>query len=350
MCFRHFQSFQDLRKKSPCVRLSGLECFALPFHHAPCVQLPGLNMNQSRLIDMRFLLCQDFEPVATDQDMLPSWFGWRACSQCFGISIICPLVLKFVLPFAVLSVAFAALIFADVSSTFGVLWVALILACLGGASPLGMAHLCSAFGTPLVACLAALFLLRWWFIFGTFWTCSGFGLLRFALPVRHTVVMLLRLTSVLLAWMRWNPSFDFVPGHLFAQTEGRLCMPTLLQCDFAFLPQLCLRVCGLCLFGSPYHSYWSSPRSFAVKFLFYQFAWFLALPTLTLRLTPTGPGCRNYNYTHFVQKTGSHLQVDCSHSLLTIEPFKKSICSVVISLDSKSTTKRRKEYQRHDTG
>ena len=47
---------------------------------------------------------------------------------------------------------------------------------------------------------------------------------------------------------------------------------------------------------------------------------------------------------------GSHLQVDCSHSLLTIEPFKKSICSVVISLDSKSTTKRRKEYQRHDTG
>ena len=74
--------------------------------------------------------------------MLPSWFGWRACSQCFGISSIFPLVLKFVLPFAVLSVAFAALIFADVSGTFGVLWVALILACLGGASPLGMALQC----------------------------------------------------------------------------------------------------------------------------------------------------------------------------------------------------------------
>ena len=86
------------------------------------------------------LLCQVFEPVATDPDMRPSWFESRAYRQCFGISSFFPPVLNIALPLAGCTGAFVALGFVVVSGTSGVPGVALILACFGGASLSGMAH------------------------------------------------------------------------------------------------------------------------------------------------------------------------------------------------------------------
>lgn len=235
--------------------------------------------------------------------MRPSWFESRAYRQCFGISSFFPPVLNIALPLAGCTGAFVALGFVVVSGTSGVPGVALILACFGGASLSGMAHPCRAFGTPLVVCLAALFLQRWWFIFGTVWTCIGFGLSLYLLPFRHAFVMLLRLTSVVLFWLFWRPtSFDFVTsGHTFVlpsdfsvRNSFRVWTSTLLRCDFASLSQLCLRACGLCLRGKPYPSCWVSSCASTVNFLYYQFDWSLAMPFLTLRLTPTGVGWRSY--------------------------------------------------------